>query len=135
MASNAIHGINGLIYLATSNSGAAAPLLEQAEFSIEMDLDLASVLSLGNSWDESVAGALKWNGSASGNFDPTSAALFTASTARAKVRMYVYPDVASATRYYYGMVFVKLDKALAGGVSAPATSGFSFTGSGALSMN
>lgn len=135
MASNGIHGSNALIYLAASSSGAAVPLLEQSDYSIELDHELASVLSLGQTWDESVMGALKWKGSASGNFDPTSATLWNAATARAKVRMYVYPDVTSATRYYYGMVFVKLDRALAGGVSAKASSGFSFTGSGALSIN
>ena len=135
MASNAIHGINAIIYLGASGAGAAAPLMEQSDYSIELDQDLASVLSLGNTWDEQVAGALKWKGSASGSFDPTSATLFNATTARAKVRMYVYPDVSAPTRYYYGMVFVKLDKALAGGVSSKASSGFSFTGSGALSIN
>lgn len=135
MASTAIHGINGLVYLAASSAGAAAPLLEQTEYSIEMDQALASVLSLGNVWNEHVAGALGWSGSAAGNYNPASTTLFDATTSRAKVRMYIYPDVATPTRYYYGMAFVKLDKALAGSTTSEATSGFSFTGSGQLALN
>jgi hypothetical protein len=120
------------VYL-SPGTGAAIPLGEQCDYSIELDADIQDVTSLGSTWGASVKGINKWSGSASGNFDLASKTLWSAGISTAAQTLYVYPGTGD-TLYYYGMAFIKLGKALAGGVTAKASSGFSFTGTGALSI-
>lgn len=131
---SAIHGAGAVIYLSSSTAGAATLLAEQTDYSIELDADLQDASALGSSWGTSVKGLNKWSGSASGNFDTASKLLWDAGISVTAVKFYLYPNSAAPTLYYYGMVFVKLGKVIAGGVNAKATSGFSFTGDGALTI-
>lgn len=131
---SAIHGSGAVIYL-SPGTGEAVQLAEQANYSIELDSDIQDVTALGSSWGASVKGINKWSGSADGNFDTSSKTLWTAGLSTASQKLYLYPNAAVPTLYYYGMCFIKLGKAIAGGLSAKASSGFSFTGTGALSCN
>ena len=128
-----IHGSRALIYL-SPDGDAVAPLAEQANYSIELDADIQDVTALGQTWGAAVKGINKWSGSADGNFDTGNKAPWTAGTSVASQYLYIYPQGTAATgQFYSGMCFVKLAKALAGGVTSKAASGFSFTGTGALS--
>ena len=131
---SAIHGSGAVIYL-SPGTGAAVQVSEQTDYSIEMDADIQDTTSLGTSWGFGVRGQNKWSGSASGNFDTTSNTLWSAGTSTAAQRIYLYPDRAVPTAYYYGMAYVKLGTVVAGGVSAKATSGITFTGNGELAKN
>ena len=130
----AIHGAGAVIYL-SPGSGVAVTLAEQVNYSIELDADVQDASALGSTWGSSVKGMNKWSGSADGNFDTGSKTLWSAGTSVNAQNMYLYPIATSPTQYYYGMCFIKLGKAIAGGVAAKSTSGFSFTGQGALSIN
>jgi hypothetical protein len=132
--STPIHGAGAVIYL-SAGSGVAVPLAEQCNYSIELDADIQDVSALGSTWGSAVKGLNKWSGSADGNFDMASKALWLAGISVNAQNMYLYPLATSPTLYYYGMCFIKLGKAIAGGVSAKSSSGFSFTGQGALSVN
>lgn len=129
-----IHGAGAIIYL-SPGSGVAIPVAEQTDYSIELDADIQDVSALGSSWGSAVKGLNKWSGSLNGNFDRASKTLWLAGTSPNAQRMYVYPLASDPTQYYYGMVFVKLGRAIAGGVTAKASTGVTFNGQGELGLN
>src|SRR5687768_9208129 len=129
-----IHGSGATLYL-SPGTGAAIPISEQTDYSIELDHDLQDVSSLGQTWGRSVRGLNKWSGSFSGNFDIASKSLWLAGVSTAAQKLYLYPQASVPTAYYYGMAFIKLNRAVAGGVAAKATSGFSAAGDGELALN
>lgn len=132
MATGNIHGKNAIIYL-SPGAGAAAVVSEQNTYSIEMDFDLSDTSELGDTWATAVQGLLKWSGSADGNFDMGSSALFSAATGGVTCSFYLYPARSSMTQYYYGSVWVKLGTVIAGGIGDKAKTAISFVGDGALS--
>lgn len=127
----AIHGAGAVVYL-SPGTGEAVQVAEQVDYSIELDADIQDTTALGSAWGSAVKGTNKWTGSLSGNFDTGSKTLWSAGTSTASQKFYLYPVAATTTLYYYGMVFVKLGKAIAGGVTAKATSGCSLVGAGQL---
>jgi hypothetical protein len=129
-----IHGAGAQLWL-SSGSGEAVFVGELQEYSIELDADIQDVSALGSTWGSSVKGMNKWSGSASGNFDTASKVLWSASISVNAQKFYLYPIFTSPTIYYHGTCFVKLDRALAGGISAKSSVGFSWSGQGALSVN
>ncbi len=135
MSSNAIHGKGAIIYL-SPGSGAAIPLAEQVDWSIDFDEALVDVTPLNNTWKSFVKGLMGWSGSFSGNFDPTSATLWTASTAATKSNLYLYPFGTSDTaKFYSGTAWIQLGKVAAGSTTSAAKSSFKATGDGALVPN
>lgn len=130
----AIHGKNAKVLL-SPGSGAAVEVSEQVEYSIEMDGDFQDVTALQASWDSNVKGTMKWSGTLSGNFDTASQTLWSAATSTQTCNFYLYPQVSVATRYYYGTCWVKLNRAIAGGSKAKASSGVQLIGDGQLAVN
>ena len=126
-----IHGKDAAIYL-QAGGAEAVPIGEQAEYSIELDFDLAETTELGDSWPTFVKGISKWMGSFSGNFDSASSDLWNAATATSARKYYAYPDRGTTTRYYYGTCWVKLPTVLSGGLTDKAKSAVGITGEGAL---
>lgn len=126
-----IHGKDALIYLQGSGNEAVV-LVEQADYSIDMDFDTDDTTELGGTWGEAVKGILKWSGSLSGNFDPASRLLWDASLASTARKFYLYPLRTSLTQYYYGTTWVKLGNIIAGGVGSKSKSSSSLIGDGPL---
>lgn len=134
MPSNAIHGKNAIIYV-SPGTGAAVPLGEQIEWSIDYDQPLVDVSPLANNWKNFVKGMMGWSGAFSGNFDLTSATLWTASTGSTLSKFYLYPQGASnMARYYYGTGWIILGKVAQGSTTSKANSSFKITGDDALSV-
>ncbi len=131
-----ITGKGGVVYLATSTAGAASNVAEQVDYSIETDQSFEEVSALGSTWAVHVlTGSRKWSGTGRGNFDVTSNNLWTAASAQAPLRFYLYPQSAVATLYYYGTGWVKLGTVITGGnTSAPKTA-WSIQGDGELAKN
>lgn len=129
-----IHGKNAVIYLGAAGA-AAINIAEQADWSIDMDIAMAEVSSLNQTWKAFVKGMLGWSGSCSGNFDTASVQLWLAAVSNVAEKLYIYPDSSSTARYYYGTAWIQLSKIAAGGISAKASSSFKFTGNNALSYN
>lgn len=129
-----LHGSVAVVYL-SPGTGAAILVGELTDYSIELDADIQDVSALGSSWGSSVRGMNKWSGSLGGNFDTASRTLWLAGTSVAAQRLYIYADRTDATKYYYGMAFVKLGRAIAGGTTAKISVSATFTGQGELGLN
>lgn len=135
MSSNAIHGKNALIYLGSATAGAASPIGDQLDYSIDSDFPIVTTTPLNETWDSGVKGIMNWKMTVNGNFDPSSTALWDAHVDTGPQRMYLYPQASDLTKYYYGIGWVKLGKVVAGSTTAKASNGFSVNGNGDLSIN
>jgi len=134
MPSNAIHGKAAILYMAATAAGAAVPLGDQVDWSLDFDMATVDITPLNSTWKEFVKGLMGYSLSANGNFDPTSDTLFSASTDTGATRWYLYPlGAGDMTKYYYGTSWVQLGKVAAGSTTAAAKNGFKGTGQGALS--
>ncbi len=134
MASAAISGKGAILYLGSATAGAAAPVGEQVDWSLDFDMGLVDVTPLNTTWKEFVKAVMGWTGAFNGNFDPTNAALFDASIDTGVEKFYLYPlGAADMTKYYYGTAWVQLGKIAAGSVTAKASNSVKLTGNGALS--
>jgi hypothetical protein len=130
----AIHGKNAIIYL-SPGSGAAVPISEQQQYSIEANFETVSTAELGDVWDGAVKGLHKWTGTLQGNFDTASNNLWNAMLSSTPNNFYLYPDRSAPTRYYYGTAWITLDTVIAGGVTDKANSSVQLVGDGTLSIN
>ena len=109
-------------------------IAEAAEFSIDLDEDLEPDPAFGDSWETQLKGLMRFSGAISGNYDTAQAgnAVWQAFVATTSRKMYLYPDRAVTTQYYYGNVYPKL------GVGVPMgreTFNISYTGDGQLAIN
>lgn len=132
-ASNAIHGKNAIIYV-SPGTGAAVPLGEQVDWSIDFEQPLVDVTPLNSGgWKNFVKGLMGWTLTCSGNFDNTSKTLWNAATGNGKSNIYLYPLGASAMgQYYYGTGWIVPAKLAAGSTTAKASGSFKATGDDAL---
>ncbi len=139
MSVNAIHGQNAIVYLGQAAAGAAKAIGEQVDYDLTMSESFADTTTLPNAtgivWESKVKGPVGWAGKLSGKFDPTSTALWDAAIITGAVNMYLYPDAAAMTRYYYGTCFITLPTIAAGGVKKDITNAVNLNGTGTLSRN
>ena len=131
---NAIHGKSAVVYLGAAG-GAAINIGDQLDWSIDMDMATVDVTPLNNTWKYFVKGLMGWTAAISGNFDPQSSQLFTASTSSVVENFYLYPQASSPTAYYYGTVWVQLGKVIAGSTTAKASNSIKLTGHGTLNTH
>lgn len=127
-----LHFRNARIYLASTSAAAAVPITEAHSFSFgDIGADLEEDPAFGDSWKTHLAGLMSWSVDFEANWDTAQTTVFDAATQLlGPVRWYGYPDQASASRFYSGLVWVKFsgggDVASKGNISA------SLTGDGAL---
>lgn len=129
-----IHGKNAVVYIGAGGA-AAINIGEQVDWSIDFDAAMVDVSALNQTWKGFVKGMLGFTGSMSGNFDTASTQLWLASVSDVPEKFYIYPTVASVTRYYYGTTWIALTKIAAGSTTAKASSGIKMTGDGQLAFN
>lgn len=86
--------------------------------------------AFGDTWKTSLKGLMQFKGSMKGNMDTAQSIPFDAATTTGSVRWYLYPDRATAARFYSGLIFPKLSVTVP--LSGRATFSGSFTGDGAL---
>lgn len=102
-----LFGRNAIVYL--QGSGSEADLLSEAsEFHISLDFESGDDGAFGDTWTTMLKGRMKWSGSLNGNYDTAATLAWDAATATASRKIYIYPDRAAMTRYYYGTGFPKL---------------------------
>jgi hypothetical protein len=126
-----IHGKGGMVYL--QGSGAAAVKLGEArswKFNIDKALDEDN--ALGDTWRTQQVGILSWGGSIEGNVDTADSAAFEAAIATATKALYMYPSAGDTAKYYYGMIWPKID--VEAGLSGVARFTLDFDGDGALGV-
>lgn len=129
-----IHGKTAVLYLG-ANGGAAIPIAEQLDWSIDMDVAMVDTTPLNNVWKQSVKGMLGFTGSFGGNFDPNSNQLFLAAISNVPENFYLYPQSAVPTAYYYGTAWVQLGKVAAGSTTSKASSSIKLSGQNALNTH
>ena len=125
-----IHGRNAIVYL--GSGGAAITLTEAAEFTLNTNAQEVDDPAFGDLWRTKLRGILEWSGSLTGNFDTAQDLAFQASIASTSVRIYIYPDRATAARYYYGSIWAKLSTGM--GVAKKGDMGLTWDGDGALTQ-
>ena len=128
-----LHGKDSVVYLGAGTGVAAVQISEAAEWSIDLDYDLATDPALGDSWETALKGLSRWSGSISGNLDDAQDTLWDATVASTKSALYIYTTSGTPTKYYYGFVWPKVS--VDGGVSGKENASVSFTGEGELAKN
>jgi hypothetical protein len=129
-----IHGKNAVIYLGAAGA-AAINIGEQIDWSLDFDMAIVDVSPLNLTWKQYVKGMFGYSASFNGNFDTSSTQLWLASLSSVPEKFYLYPDLSTTGRYYYGTVWVQLTKVASGSTSAKASSSFKATGDGTLGYN
>jgi hypothetical protein len=132
-----LHGLGGIVYMASTPSGAATPLGEARSWTIHIDQDLVEKTEgFGQVWKTYLLASTGWKAQIDGNFDTANTTPFDAANQPAQatygaVRVYIYPARSSPSRFYSGTAWPKLT------VQANHTSTIRFsldlTGDGALS--
>lgn len=96
----------GLIYLATSGSGAASPVTAASSWNLDRSTDKIDVTAFGDANKVYVQGLPDLQGSFEAFWDDTDTALFTAAASTAAVRMYLYPSSDALAKYAYGLAWI-----------------------------
>lgn len=130
-----IAGRRGRVYLGVTTSAAATPVTAQATWNINYTQDQIDVTAMGDSNKQYVADLPDCSGGFSGFYDDaaTGSELYAAATDGLSRKFYLYPDLSSATKYYYGEVLVEaLDSE--GGVGNAVTANATWKAASAITL-
>jgi hypothetical protein len=126
----ALHFRNATVYM--GGTGVAVPVVEAAEFSLDVQSDTVPAPRLTDVWENKLRGLMRWSGSITGNFDNAQTTLWDAVLNTNPVPLYVYPNASTPTSYYYGSIWPKLG--VSGGVSSKGTTTSAFDGAGIFAI-
>lgn len=118
-----VHGKRGRVYLGiASDSAAAEPLPFIARWAIRFPTDRAEVTAMGDRHKIYVNGMPDATGMFSGWLDDATAQTYTAAIDGLPRRFYLYPDLSSNTKYFFGTIAVDFsaEGGVDGGVSLNA---------------
>lgn len=117
-----IHGRNGRVYMALTSGGTAEPLTFIAKWSIGFKTDKSDVTAMGDSNHVYVSGLPDATGSFSGFYDDATVQTYTAATDGVARRFYLYPNLTTASQYFFGTVLAdfNVDGDVAGPVAVSA---------------
>jgi hypothetical protein len=113
------HGRRGRVYFAIASGGEASPLPFIAQWEVNHTTDKAEVTAMGDRLKVYVGGMPDASGSFSGFLDDATAQTYTAAVDGLGRKFYLYPDLSSNTKYWYGTILA--DMSAAGGVSGGST--------------
>lgn len=118
-----LSGKNGRVYLAIASGGTAEPLPFVAKWNIEADTDRTDVTAMGDSNKVYVSGLPDAQGSVSGWYDDSTAQSYTAALDGEVRKMYIYPNHAVTTKYWFGTGYwdFNVDSDVNGGIAWSAT--------------
>ena len=114
-----IAGRNGRVYMALASGGTAQPVAFQNKWAINAASDKIEVTAFGDSGKVYVAGLPDASGTFSGFYDDATAQSYTASQDGLARAFYLYPNLLTATQYWFGTVLV--DFAAESDVAGPVT--------------
>ena len=116
-------GDNGTVYLGIADTAASAsPLPFIAKYTISWKTDKYDVTAMGDGQKIYVGGLKDASGSFNGWFDDASNQTYTAATDGAPRKMYLYPNAADSSKYFFGYVVadMSIDCCVGGGVAMSA---------------
>ncbi len=122
-----LHGYNGRLYLGTTHP---SPIAELTDWSIEVSFDTVDDSAMGDAWETTLRGPNRFTGSMAGNYNNAATDMFDIATSLTSAKMYLYPDNATNTNYYYGNVWA--DLSITGSRTDKVTIAGTITGNGAL---
>ena len=109
------HGRRGRVYLGiASDSATAEPLPFIAKWAVNHQSDKVEVTAMGDSNKVYVGGLADATGTFSGSYDDATAQTYTAAIDGLARKFYLYPDLTTNTRYWFGTILV--DASFDGGV-------------------
>lgn len=118
-----IHGRSGRIYFGLASSGDATPIAFASKWSISAQTDTADVTAFGDANKVYVAGLPDASGDFSGYYDDATVQTYTAATDGVARKFYLYPDLSSTGKYWFGTVIAdfKADGDVGGAVAFSAS--------------
>ncbi len=113
------HGKRGRVYMGIAAAAEASPIPFIAGWEVNHATDKADVTAMGDSNKVVVNGMPGADGSFRGFLDDATAQTYTAAIDGLARKLYIYPDISSNTKYWYGTAAV--DMSAAGGVDSAVT--------------
>jgi hypothetical protein len=98
------HGKRGRVYFAVASGAEASPLPFIARWAVRSPTDRADVTAMGDRHKTYVNGMPDCTGMFSGWLDSNTAQTYTAAIDGLARKTYIYPDLSSNTRYFYGTI-------------------------------
>lgn len=127
------HGKSGRLYASTTGTGVAIPVASLSSWSIDLSTDKAETTSFGDANKTYVQGLPDISGSFDGFWDDTDTTVFAGAGSADGVKLYLYPSLNAATRYWYGPAW--LDYSIAAPVGDAVTISGSFSANGSWGRN
>src|SRR5918999_878839 len=93
------------MYVSLTDASAAVPTSFQGSWSVTASTDRADVTAQGDTVKVYVAGLPDFSIEYSGFLDAASPQFYTAATDGLARKVYLYPDTADATKYWFGTAF------------------------------
>jgi hypothetical protein len=126
-----IHGKRGRVYLDITGSGSAEPLPFFARWTINHSTDRADVSAMGDTNKTYVSGMADAVGTFNGFYDDETAQTYTAAIDGLARKFYLYPDILSNTKYFWGTILVDMN--IDGGVDSAVTVSASWNAASTIS--
>ncbi len=114
-----IHGKRGRAYWGITSGAEASPLPFIATWEVNHATDKSEVTAMGDNNKKYVNGMADAQGSLTGFTDTDTAQTYAAAADGLPRKFYLYPDILTNTKYWYGMAIS--DFSAGGGVSGPVT--------------
>ena len=99
-----IAGRNGRVYIGLASAGVAEPLTFVAKWSLNAKTNKIDVTAMGDTNHVYVNGLPDASGSVSGWYDDATVQTYTAATDGVARKFYLYPNLSTATQYWFGTV-------------------------------
>jgi hypothetical protein len=114
-----LSGKNGRLYAGVTSGGTAEPIAFINSFSLSFTTDKQDVTCFGDTGKVYVSGFADATGDFAGFYDDATNQLYTAATDGVARRMYLYPDMTTNTKYWFGTAIFdfSVQQNLSGGVA------------------
>lgn len=122
------HAKNARIYMSTSGTGVAAPLLGAAAWTLNKATDRVEVTAFGDSNKQYVQGFADISGDFTVVWDDTDDTAFDAAESADGCRIYLYPSTLVSTIYHYGPAWVDVSHSAAVDGRVEVTGSFAANG-------
>lgn len=113
------HGKRGRVYMSLTSAGTAEPIPFMASWEVNHPTDKVEVTAMGDVHKTYVSGMADAQGSFRGFLDDATAQTYTAAIDGLPRKLYIYPDILSNAKYWYGLAIV--DLSASGGVDGANT--------------
>jgi hypothetical protein len=117
------HGKTGVVYISTTGSGNATPLILVSEWSLDKSVDTVETTAMGDPNKTYVQGLPDLSGNLKAFFDSGTDQLFDASESTDGCKLYLYPTSLAPTIYHYGPAWLSasISQTVSGAVELTAS--------------